>query len=426
MELIRVQDSDTKKAYEMYMTFAKDENGYINPVYGYEYDEFLKWIDKKRDWSVGKNLPEGFVPDTTYILEDDGKYVGAFNLRHHLNDFLREGPGHIGYGISKEYRGKGYATKGLLLTLEKAKEHGIYEAYLSVNKDNPASLKVQKKCGAYIHHENDKEYFTRINLETKREEIVENYYKAYDEDSRLQRSCHGRLEYATTMHYIHKYAKEGAKILEVGAGTGRYSVALAKEGFDVTAVELTSANLEVLKKNGEGVKTLKALKGDATNLKDIEDGTFDVTVVLGPFYHLYERKDLDKAIKEALRVTKKDGIVMFAYISVYAIMYMNYFQGNWAFGEEENFTKDYKVKHYKEQVFTGFDVEEFSHLFDDKDIDYITTVSTDQCIGALEERSDFSLPDADFAAFFKWHLAICEKKELLGSGCHLLYICKKR
>ena len=109
MELIRVQDSDYKKTYELYMSFPENENGYMNNVYGYSYDEFLGWIEKKRNWSMGKELPEGFVPDTTYVLVDGEDYVGVFNLRHCLNDFLREGAGHIGYCISKKYRGKGYA-----------------------------------------------------------------------------------------------------------------------------------------------------------------------------------------------------------------------------------------------------------------------------------------------------------------------------
>ena len=59
----------------------------------------------------------------------------------------------------------GYVTKGLEMVLQKAKGFGIKEAYLSVNKDNRASLKVQQKNGAYIHHENDNEIFTRIKLE---------------------------------------------------------------------------------------------------------------------------------------------------------------------------------------------------------------------------------------------------------------------
>ncbi len=163
MELIRIQDSDYRKTYDLYMSFPKDENGFVNSVYGYNYEQFLDWIELKRNWSLGKELPEGFVPDTSFVLTDGDAYVGIFNLRHFLNDFLREGAGHIGYGISGKYRGKGYATKGLALTLKKARQMGIHEAYLSVHKDNPASLKVQQNNGAYIHHESDLEYFTRID-----------------------------------------------------------------------------------------------------------------------------------------------------------------------------------------------------------------------------------------------------------------------
>lgn len=164
MELIRVQDSDYRKTYELLMTFPEEENGFMNSVYGYDYERFLEWIERKRNWSKGKELPEGFVADTTYVLCDEGEYVGIFNLRHYLNDALREGPGHIGYGIGAKYRGRGYATRGLALALAKARQKGIHEAYLSVNKDNPASLQVQIKNGAYIHHENEDQYFTRIPM----------------------------------------------------------------------------------------------------------------------------------------------------------------------------------------------------------------------------------------------------------------------
>ena len=117
---------------------------------------------EERSRSVG--LPEAYVPDTVYVLEDDqGNYVGIFNLRHYLNDALRNGAGHIGYGIRKEYRGKGYASAGLALVLEEARKIVPEdEICFSVNKDNPASLKVQLKNGARIDHEDEKEYYTRI------------------------------------------------------------------------------------------------------------------------------------------------------------------------------------------------------------------------------------------------------------------------
>ena len=187
---------------------------------------------------------------------------------------------------------------------------------------------------------------TRVNM-------ISNFYGSYDEDGRLEESRRGELEFFTTMEYIHRYAGKNAKILEVGAGTGKYSIALAKEGMDVTAVELVESNLETLRKNSRGLDNLISLQGDATDLSTFTDDTFDVTLVFGPMYHLYESRDVNKAIDEAIRVTKKDGVILYAFISVYAIMYVNYLSGNWAAGEEENFTKDYSVRHFEEQLFTG-------------------------------------------------------------------------
>ena len=77
----------------------------------------------------------------------------------------------------------------------------------------------------------------------KRIDIVNAIYSACDENMRLTKSRSGQLESITTMHYIHALLPERAKVLEVGAGTGRYSVALAKEGYDVSAVELVERNL---------------------------------------------------------------------------------------------------------------------------------------------------------------------------------------
>ena len=121
-----------------------------------------------------------------------------------------------------------------------------------------------------------------------RKEIVSSFYSQYDEDGRTTKSRHGQLEYCTTMSYIHRYASRQSRILEVGAGTGRYSIALAKEGMDVTAVELVESNLEVLRNNSKGMGNLKSFQGDATDLSRFPDNSFDVTLSLGPMYHLYD------------------------------------------------------------------------------------------------------------------------------------------
>ncbi len=273
----------------------------------------------------------------------------------------------------------------------------------------------------FSFQEEQKKYSAR-----DRKEIVSSFYDQTDEDGRLQRTRHGQLEYLTTMHYIHRFAGPGTKVLEIGAGTGRYSIALAREGMEVTAVELVESNLTILKENSKGVENLWACQGDATNLEMLPDNAFDVTLVFGPMYHLYETGDVNRAINEAVRVTKQDGVILFAFISVYAIMYANYFYGSWAFGQKENFTDDHQVRHYKEQLFTGYDVAEFEGLFAEKPVEWITTAGTDGMLEPIEERPDFSLSDEEFTKFAAWHLAFAEKRELLGSTSHLLYICRKK
>ena len=261
---------------------------------------------------------------------------------------------------------------------------------------------------------------------SSRQEILDQFYGQQEEDSRLERSRHGQLEYFTTMTYIHRYAPKGARVLEIGAGTGWYSVALAKEGMDVTAVELLESHLTILREKGKGLDNLRAFQGDAADLSRFADDTFDMTLVLGPMYHLYEPEEVDRAIDEAIRVTGPGGVLAFAFLSVFAIMYSNYFYGRWAFGQEENFTADHRVKHFKEQLFTGYDVTEFEELFRHKDVEHITTAGMDGLLEPIEDRPDFSMSEEDFSAFCRWYLAFCEKRELLGSNSHLLYICRKK
>lgn len=133
---------------------------------------------------------------------------------------------------------------------------------------------------------------------------IVNYYNKYNEDGRLKRK--NRLpEYLITMKYIEKYLKPNSKIIEIGAGTGRYSVALAEKGYDVTAVELVPRNIEIMKKKVKPNHNIKIYEGNACDLSFIESGVYDIVLLLGPMYHLYNEEDKHKAISEAIRVAKK-------------------------------------------------------------------------------------------------------------------------
>lgn len=256
-------------------------------------------------------------------------------------------------------------------------------------------------------------------------DLINSFYNQYDEDLRLTNSTQGKMEFIVTMNYLEKYLARNTSVLEIGAGTGRFSIALAKTGYQVTALELVNSNLEKLRENSKGISNLISYQGDAIDLNQFKENTFDSTLVFGPLYHLYESEDINKCIDEAIRVTKPGGILMFSFLSIYGIMFTNYLQNNWTLGMKENFNKDFSVIHKEEQLFTGYDINEFEQLFNTKPVNWITTVGVDSILEIAEGRSDFGITDSAFPQFINWYLSIAEKRELLASNNHLLYICRK-
>ncbi len=161
-----------KKEYQYLQEIPFDEKGFINKYHGISYNEFAnKESQALLDHSNKINIPVGHVPDTYFFLWNKDKIVGLFKVRHYLNDILRDSAGHIGFGIHPDYRGKGYATKGLSLVLKEAKNLiEEDEIYMSCRKTNVGSLKTQTNNGAYIHHQDKENYYTRtakLNIDNK-------------------------------------------------------------------------------------------------------------------------------------------------------------------------------------------------------------------------------------------------------------------
>ena len=106
--------------------------------------DFADYVHRLETYSDGKDMPHPRVPGTTFFLMDEEQAVirGVVNVRHQLNDFLKRGGGHIGYGVPPSQRGRGYATLMLKLSLEFAYDRGIEAVLLTVEPDNPASQKV--------------------------------------------------------------------------------------------------------------------------------------------------------------------------------------------------------------------------------------------------------------------------------------------
>jgi predicted acetyltransferase len=120
---------------------------------------FGKYVRDRLDWKEGKNLPEGWVPGSTFwLVRGDNVIVGTSSLRHRLTEHLRNIGGHIGFNIRPSERGKGYGTAILALTLEKAKELGLKRVLVTCDDNNIASAKVIEKNGGILEdkYSNDK------------------------------------------------------------------------------------------------------------------------------------------------------------------------------------------------------------------------------------------------------------------------------
>ena len=255
---------------------------------------------------------------------------------------------------------------------------------------------------------------------------LENFYNNYDEDGRL-RSKHGLVEFATTMKYVHKYLKDGDRVLEIGAGTGRYSHALAQEGYAVDAVELVQHNIDVFNANTKSGEKITVTQGNALDLSEFADNTYDVTLLLGPMYHLYTEKEQLKALSEALRVTKKGGIVFVAYcISDATVIQFCFERGGI---KDEHFKQlidpvTFKTKSNPEDIFQMYRKEDIDSLMKSFSVERLHYVGTDMATGYMREAVD-NMDDELFETYLNYHFYICERADMLGMTQHSLDIFKK-
>lgn len=254
---------------------------------------------------------------------------------------------------------------------------------------------------------------------------LEQYYNKFNEEKRLD-SRHGRVEYITSMKYIHDYLDEEkqAKILDIGAGTGRYSVALANEGYNVTAVELVKHNLGLLKAKGSSVK---AYQGNALNLKRFEDNTFDVTLLFGPMYHLFTFEDKLKALTEAKRVTKAGGVILVAYVmNEYSILTYGFKEKHiLECVRDKRISEDFKCLSQTSDLYDYVRLEQINELDEAAGLERIKIISPDGPANYMRQILN-SLTEEEFEMFIKYHLSTCERQDLIGAAAHTLDILRKQ
>lgn len=253
---------------------------------------------------------------------------------------------------------------------------------------------------------------------------LEKYYNKFSEEKRLTQR-RGIVEFTTSMKYINECiaGRKSLKIADIGAGTGRYSFALADEGHDVTAVELVKYNLGILRSKGDKVKSIQ---GNALNLKKLDDDEYNITLLFGPLYHLFTFEEKLRALNEAKRITKPGGFILAAYcMNEYSVLFHGF-----------------REEHIKESVKAGKLDEMFHCISDEEDLYDFVRIEDIYALSDAAQLERIKLISADgpahymrpwlnswdeetFKLFLDYHLATCERQELIGAGRHTVDILRK-
>jgi ubiquinone/menaquinone biosynthesis C-methylase UbiE len=268
-------------------------------------------------------------------------------------------------------------------------------------------------------------------------EKVIQYYNKFDEWGRLDREP---IEFLVNSHFIRSYLPAHGHILDNGAGPGKYSIALAQAGYQVTLADLTPRLVEFakLKVKEEGLE--QQFNGfhvaDATDLSTFSDEQFDATLMLGPLYHLQTEEDRINAVNELRRVTKKGGCVFVAFMPrirhlTTSLMLPEMWKPNHTVLGISGFLETGAFNHSDEGRFTGayyFNIEEIKPFMESLGFESVKLISSGSIAGGMKpEQWDYwrQRGEEEYRNVMQIIMDAAENPYILGMSSHLLYIGRK-
>lgn len=260
-------------------------------------------------------------------------------------------------------------------------------------------------------------------LEMKNEEErISALYDIFNEDERLSTKA-TQIEFLTTVRQIEKYLKPGMKILDIGAGTGVYSLYFARKGYNVTAINLVEKHIRKIKEKITPEMSLEVLQGNALDLFMIEDESYDIILCLGPLYHLSKYESKLKCIEEVKRVCKKNGKMFFSFISNDMVIVTETMCNDFDYLKSNKYDhKSYKVVDFP---FVFHTLSDSRKLMMNSNIKIISEVAQDGLSELLADKIN-KMDDENYRLWVNYHLYCCEKPEFLGASNHLLFVAEKR
>lgn len=271
-----------------------------------------------------------------------------------------------------------------------------------------------------------KKKFSKKQPQSNGNYLVDFYNNHCDEDSRLL-SKHGRIEFLTTVKYVENYLKDGMRIMEIGAATGRYSHYFAQKGYEVDAVELLDHHIEIFKSKTQPGEKVSIKQGNVLDMSGYPDNSYDVTLLLGPMYHLYTVEDQKKALSEAMRITKNGGFIFVAYCMVDPSVLTGIFKNNKVQYSIENGlidTETFETFFPPHGIFKLYTKDEIFELTKELNAERLHFLATDGYACHMREVID-KMDDETYELYLKYHFKTCERQDLIGLSHHTLDVLRK-
>ena len=212
------------------------------------------------------------------------------------------------------------------------------------------------------------------------------------------------------------------KLLEVPVGTGVLTMPVYRElpNADITCLDYSYDMMRAAEKRAESLNigNIRFLQGDVGALP-FEDESFDITLLLGPLYHLHTAADRIQALSEAKRITRKGGVIFAAYImNEYSVL-------TYCFKEQHiaevlsagALTDDWHTQPDKDGLYSYLRLEDINALKDACRVERRRIFAADGAADYMRREIN-ALSESDFAHFIRYHLATCERPELLGASSH--------
>jgi len=277
------------------------------------------------------------------------------------------------------------------------------------------------------------------------EQLVRKYYSeiGVKEWRRLVRDPYHKLEFDTTMHFLKKYSPSKGLVLDAGGGPGRYTIELAKLGYDVALLDITPELLDIAKKQIEKAKVRdrvkQVLQSSIDDLSMFDNSTFDVVICLGgALAHIVSKKQREKAIDELIRVAKKNAPIFVSVIGRLATLvcaliywpedmaidglYQKIYDTGDYYGGQGVYTKgrSFAPCHFYMR-------EELENSFRERNVRVIEMVGLEGLATRHQKETNrlFKRYPKAWKNWQKMHLRICIHPSIVDFSQHFMIICKK-